>query len=538
LLATVAPAQTPLPRPKLVVVIVIDQFRPDYLKRFHSYFDQGGFNRFLREGAVFANSKYEHAITLTCPGHAVVLTGSYADVNGIVSNQWYDQKTGRAEYCAADSSAALLGVSGEGRSPKNLIDSTVGDVLKSSSAGRSRVITISGKDRAAIMLGGHLADAAYWTEDTLFVSSSYYMKELPIWVQRFNASGAVTRYRGETWDRLLPSAAYAMLGPDDVAAEEPIAGMGRTFPHRLSVGRSSIKPFTAAFQTSPFENEVITDFAMQAVIQEGLGRNAEPDLLGIGFSANDLVGHAYGPDSHEVMDLTARTDRLLVRFFSFLDQAVGRENVLIVLTSDHGVAPLPELVLQRDPSAGAGRIDPSIVAAAAERTLRARFGVPRGPGRMVHPSWIVHEAWPWLYLNLAALRDKRVPVEEAERVAKQAIEKVPGIRQALTASELRRQRNGAIQSSVERSFYPDRSGNIYCVLRPYVLPVRQVVGTTHGSPWPYDTRVPILWFGAGIRPGVYPNEAAVTDIAPTLSVLLGVPQPSGAQGRVLREMLR
>jgi predicted AlkP superfamily pyrophosphatase or phosphodiesterase len=536
LLSGVVASAPPAPRPKLVVVIVIDQFRPDYLQRFRSHFGKGGFNLFFEQGANFDQARYRHGVTQTCPGHAVILTGSYADVNGIIANSWYDAAARREEYCAADTLVRLIGAGSEGRSPRNLIDSTVGDQLKLATAGRSRVITVSGKDRSAIMLGGHLADAAYWTDDTLVVSSTYYMKELPEWVRRFNASGAVSSYVGQSWERLLAPAAYGMVGPDDVAAEENIAGMGRTFPHRL--GKRLDKRFVNAFEASPFQNDVIVDFAMQAVVEEGLGLDQDPDLLAIGFSANDRIGHAYGPDSHEVMDVTVRTDRLLERFFSFLAKQVGLENVLVVLTSDHGVAPLPELVPQLYAGVTAGRIDPSVLAAAAEKALRARFGAARKPGWIVNPGWIVYQGWPSLYFNIRGLQDRGVPVDQAERVAKAAVEKVAGVQQVLTATELERERKDAVHSSAELSFYPTRSGNIYYVLRPYWLPETQPVGTTHGSPWDYDTHVPILWFGQGIVPGTRHDDVSVADIAPTLAVLLGIGQPTGTEGRVLKEILR
>jgi predicted AlkP superfamily pyrophosphatase or phosphodiesterase len=535
--------QSRLPPPKLVVVIVIDQFRPDYLQRFRNYFGKGGFNLLLERGVSFAGARYLHGTTQTCPGHAVVLTGSYPNVSGIVANSWFDAAARKEEYCAADTLVRLIGVSSEGRSPRNLVDSTVGDELKRATGGRSRVITISGKDRASIMLGGHLADAAYWTEDTLVVSSTYYMKALPDWVRRFNASGAITSYAGKSWEHLLPAAAYAMVGPDNIPAEENAAGLGRTFPHRLSRNTRSGKRFINAFEVTPFHNDIVAEFAMQAVVNEGLGRDADPDLLGIGFSANDRIGHAYGPDSHEVMDATIRTDRLLERFFSFLAQQVGLENVLIVLTSDHGVAPLPELIRQRNPAAGAGRIDPATIAAVAENALRVRFGAPRRPAWFSRPTWISYQGWPSLYLNLPALRDREIGIDDAERVAKQALQDVPGMQQVFTAGELRQRQGSGPHSSAhlsfaDYSFYGGRSGNIYYVLRPYVIPEAALAGTTHGSPWPYDVDVPLLWFGSGIQPGVYNAEASVADIAPTLSALLGVAPPSGSRGRILKEMLR
>jgi arylsulfatase A-like enzyme len=536
-LCPLAYAQAPVPRPRLVVVIAIDQLRSDYLERFRRYFAPNGFNRFLSGGANYTEAHYEHSITQTCPGHAVILTGSHANVNGIVANSWYNPSARKAEYCAADTSAKLIGRSTEGRSPRNLLVPTVGDQLKAATGGQSRIIAIAGKDRSAIMLGGHRADAAYWTEDTLLVTSSYYMKELPRWVERFNASGPVTRYRGATWDRLLPARAYNVVGPDDVSAEENVAGMGRTFPHRLSAGRSPPENFVEAFQASPFENVVLVDFAMEAVTREQLGQDESPDLLAIGFSANDLVGHGYGPDSHEVMDMTLRTDRLLERFFGFLARQVGRESLIMVLTSDHGVAPLPELMRQRNPRVQAARMDVSVIAGAAEKALRARFGAPRRPGWMAPPSWIMDQGTPWLYLNVAGLEDRGVSLEEAERVAKEAVQKVPGVNRVLTAVELEQQRKSAVHSKAEYSFYPPRSGHVYYELSPYILPGPQQEGTTHGSPWAYDTHVPLLWVGPGIIPGTHRGTVRVADIAPTLAFLLGVEAPAGAQGRVLREVI-
>jgi type I phosphodiesterase/nucleotide pyrophosphatase len=524
-------AQSQASRPKLVVVIVVDQFRYDYLQRFRPYFGKNGFNLFLQRGASFTGARYQHGITSTCPGHAVVLTGSYANVNGIVANSWYDAAAGLEVYCAADTTVKLIGVSGEGRSPRNLIGFTVGDELRLATNGRGRIVTVAGKDRSAIMLGGHLADAAYWTDDTLFVSSTYYMNQLPAWVRRFNASGAVSSYAGKSWQRLLPATAYAAVGPDDVVGEEDVAGMGRTFPHTIP-HPSSGERFVTGFQFSPFHNEVIAQFAMRAIAEESLGTDATPDLLAIGFSAIDRVGHAFGPNSHEVMDLIIRTDRLLERLFSFLARRVGLENTLVVLTADHGVAPLPEVVRRFNPGATAGRIHPSTIASAAKAALEARFGAAPSPG------WIVHHSPPMLYLNLHAFRARGIAVEEGERVVKAAVEGVPGVQQVLTATELRQQRNQAVHSAATLSFYPARSGNVYYELQPYRVLAEEQTGADHGSPWAYDTRVPLLWFGAGISPGRRTGPVSIADIAPSLAFLLGITEPPGSTGRVLTEVLR
>ena len=272
-----------------MIVIAVDQLRADYMDRFRGHFGTGGFNLFLERGARFARGRYEHSTTSTCPGHAVILTGSYGNVNGIIGNDWYDAVRGEEEYCAADRGVQLIGSAAEGRSPKNLIGATVGDVLKVHTGGQSRVVTVSAKDRSAIMLGGHLADAAYWMEDTLFVTSTYYMNALPDWARDFNRNGTVTEYRGKQWDRLLPAGAYAMVGPDVVAAEEDDAG-GRAFPHPMGGPSATHAQFVDAFDQSPFGNEVVADFAMRVGIH--------------GIEGNSFARHGdRSPDRLEVVAL-------------------------------------------------------------------------------------------------------------------------------------------------------------------------------------------------------------------------------------------
>jgi predicted AlkP superfamily pyrophosphatase or phosphodiesterase len=528
-----APAgAAPGARPRLVVVIAVDQLRADFIDRFRSFFGRSGFNLFLQRGARFSSARYEHASTSTCPGHAVMLTGSYGTVNGIITNNWYDAAAGRQVYCAADTTVRLIGVELEGRSPRNLKGATVGDLLKISTGGRSRVITVSAKDRSAIMLGGHLADAAYWMEDTLFVTSTYYRPDLPQWAREFNTSGKVTSYFGRKWERLLPAAAYEMVGPDDVAAEADEAGVGRTFPHPIGGGSTLGKEFVEAFDLTPFGNDVLADFAMRAVAQEALGRDTVPDVLGISFSANDRVGHAYGPDSHEVMDVTVRLDRTLARLFAFLDRTVGLVNVVMVLTADHGVAPLPEVFAALHPGASARRFNPAVLDTAVNAALRARYGPAPAPG------WVVYHDQPQLYLNLRALRAKGVAVEEVERIAQAAVMSAPGVHEALTATELADARAAGVRTPEALSFYPGRSGNIYYQMEPYVLVDEGATGTDHGTPWAYDQEVPLLFYGKGIVPGVRHTLATVADIAPTLSALLGLTAPGGSQGRVLAEALR
>jgi arylsulfatase A-like enzyme len=334
----------------------------------------------------------------------------------------------------------------------------------------------------------------------------------------------VSSYFGKKWERLLPAALYDMVGPDDVAAEADEAGEGRTFPHPIAG--------SDAFDLSPFSNDVVADFAMRAVAEEGLGRDTVPDLLAISFSANDRVGHAYGPDSHEVMDVTVRLDRTLARLFAFLDRTVGMANVLMVLTADHGVAPLPEVFANLHPGASPRRFNPAVVDTAVEAALRARYGPAPAPG------WIIHHDQPQLYLNPAAVRARRVSMEDAERVAQSAIMSVPGVHEALTSAELATGRARGLRTAEVLSFYPGRSGNIYYQMDPYILVDDETTGTGHGTPWAYDQQVPLLLYGSRIVPGVRRTPAAVADIAPTLSALLGLTAPGGSQGRVLAEALK
>jgi predicted AlkP superfamily pyrophosphatase or phosphodiesterase len=517
-------------RPRLVVAIAVDQLRADYMDRFRPFFGRGGFNLFLQRGARFASARFEHATTSTCPGHAVILTGSYGTVNGIIGNDWYDAVAGKEVYCAADTTVQLIGSALEGRSPRNLKGGTVGDLLKIGTGGRSRIVTVSAKDRSAIMLGGHLADAAYWMEDTLFVTSTYYRQDLPQWARDFNAAGKITAYAGKRWERLLPPAAYEMVGPDDMAGESDEAGTGRTFPHPIT--GTPGEEFVEAFDVTPFGNDVLADFVMRAVVEEGLGRDTIPDLLGISFSANDRVGHAYGPDSHEVMDVTVRLDRTLARLFAFLDRSVGLANIVMVLTADHGVAPLPEVFAALHPGTSPRRFHPAVVDTVVSAALAARYGPAPAPG------WVAYHDQPHLYLNLAALRTRRVDVKEAERVAQAAILSVPGVHEALTSTELASARAAGARSGDVLSFFPGRSGNVYYQMEPYILADDDPTGTGHGSPWAYDQQVPVLFYGSRIVPGLRRTPATVADIAPTLSSLLGLTAPGGSQGRVLAEMLR
>ena len=515
------------PRPRLVVVIVIDQFRYDFLQRFDAYFSKGGFKRFQIEGANFSKAKYLHTSTETCPGHAVIATGTWGNLNGIVANRWYDAARDREIPCARSSRY---------RAADNLKQPTIGDILKRADGADGKVIAASGKRSAAIMLGGQDADAAYWPDlNGRFVTGTRDAGRMPDWVREFNDARRVDGYFGKTWQRFLPVEAYAMLGPDDEPAENPASGLGRSFPHPMTGGAAEkSKSFYSAFRQSPYENEILAEFAMAALQGEQLGQDDITDLLAISFSAIDRIGHRFGPDSHEILDGVVRLDRVLERLLDSLDEQVGLDQTLIVLTADHGMASLPEVVRSSAGVNGAGRISEAALSEAVNRGLGAMYGPPDSR------TWVASHEFPNLYLNERAMREKGIELADAEYVAKWAVQEMPGVMTALTRTELAGLRRRPDLPEPVRAmllaFRPDRSGHVVYQVLPYT--VVAVVGTNHGSHWNYDRHVPLMWLGRGVKPGHYDAPVSPADIAPTLLHLSGIPDQQSFAGHVLYDMLQ
>ncbi len=529
-------------KPALVVVISIDQFRGDYLPRFREHFGPGGFNLLLENGAVFVDCHHRHSVTKTAPGHAAMLTGVHADINGIIANDWLDRGTFERVSCVGDDSVQIVGlpppprlqvpgVAGAwlGRSPRNLLVPTVGDELKLSRGGRPKVIGIAGKDRAAILMTGRLADAAYFMVNARMVSSTYYMRTLPAWVEAWNGAGKVEAWFGKTWERLLPEAAYAVQGPDDAEGEDVNAGrLGRTFPKIVDGGATSPDgAFFNAFGNTPFANDVLEDFAEVAIESENLGgRAGVTDLLCLGFSATDHAGHLWGPDSHEVMDMVLRMDRTLERFFGFLDRRVGLGRCLIVLTADHGAPSMPERIHAMNTSVPAGRVDGALVLSTAEEAMDRAFGPLAGDKR-----WLARDDASLLLLP-AALEEKQIEPAAAQAVARDALLALDFVQAAYTRDQLER---GEVIDEPGRqamlSFNRERSGDVFYQAKPFFF--ERATGTNHGTPYNYDTHVPLVFFGPGVKAGAHAERVGVSDLAPTLSRLLGISAPPHARGRVL-----
>ena len=512
---------------KLVVGIVIDQFRYDYLTRFEDQFVEGGFRRFLTRGANFTDNNYLHTPTYTAPGHATFMSGATPALNGIIGNEWFDRETGRQVSSVSDGKVKQLGGrdGGGGASPHRLLGSTLGDQLKLVTQGKAKVIGISLKDRSAILPAGKRPDGAYWFDGATgnFVSSTWYFPELPEWVKSFNRDQHTDRYFNQTWERLLPAEAYTRSAADDTDYE----GKDHLFPHSLK--GADAKPgagFYGRFQASPFANDHLVNLAKAAIENENLGGDDVPDLLSVSFSSNDLVGHAFGPHSQEVQDITLRTDRSIAELMSYLDRRIGLQHVVFALTADHGVAPVPEQVKALGYG---GRVSSSAISNAIEKTLDERYG---------DEKWILSTVNGNVYLDLALFAKRKIEVAEAEAAAAAAVIKVPGIAACYTRSQIISGQTPAtkLAQSVVLGFHPERNGNLVILTEPFYL-VGGSSGTSHGTPYSYDTHVPLLLLGPGVRPGWYSQASSPADIAPTLAAILKLNPPSNRLGRVLGEAL-
>lgn len=482
-------------KPKLVLAVVVDQFRYDYLTRFRADYT-AGLNRLLTHGAVFTNAQYEHFPTVTAVGHSTFLSGATPSINGIIGNDWYDRDEGREVTSVSDSKTQLVGGrGGAGSSPARLLVSTVGDELKIADLGRSRVIGVSLKDRSAILPAGHMANGAYWFDNTSgnFVSSTFYFADVPHWVKAFNDSRPAARYAGATW-----------------------------LHHKMP---QDGKELYAALAASPFGNELVAGFAERAIEAEELGRHDVTDVLSVSFSSNDYVGHEVGPDAPEVREMSIRTDKVLGELLAAAEKSAGADNVLVVLTADHGVAPLPEVnEARRMPG---GRPPAGIFNKTAQDALTRKYGTGK---------WIIGGTEHSLYFNQDLIAEKKLDPAEVNRTAADALSKLPHVFRVYTRDQLA---NGNVQQDlisrrVMNGFYARRSGDVEILLEPYWIFTQ--TGATHGTAFDYDTHVPVIFMGAGIRPGRYYQSIAVNDIAPTLAAILEIETPSGSVGRVLSEI--
>lgn len=496
--------------PKLIVIIVIDQFRGDYLERYRDQFGEGGFRLFLDHGAYFSNCFYNYANTRTAPGHATLFTGAYSTGHGIADNQWWDPQKKKMVTSVQDDSTKLLGVAGDhpGASPHNLLADTLGDELRLATQGKSRVFGISLKDRAAIIPAGFAANGAYWIEPRsgAFITSTYYRDNLPQWVQEFNSS-TPAKY----WDREWKDDQGTVL---------------RSTTHRQ--GRNGADAgFYDVIGGTGFANEYELEFAKQLVSNENIGAGPATDLLSVSLSANDILGHSVGPDTPEMRQMALDLDHQLAAFFNFIGQRIGLANVWIALSADHGVSSLPDAAQKLHiPAANLGKanLDQQINAA-----LTAKFSAG-------HPATYVRFDYPLAWLDNNAFAAVHVSEQDAEKAAGEAI-KQAGLRGYYTKSQLAA---GEVpDTELGHKFLNSYSplGSWFVMGIPTFYNVGSSSGTDHASPYNYDTHVPLAFYGVPFQPGTYRERAEPVDMAPTLASLLGINPPTHSIGHVLTDAL-
>ncbi len=520
--AGAAPAEPP----RLVVQLIVDQLPGDVLPRLAPRLSPDGFNRFLRHGTYYSQAFHDSANTLTASGHAVLVTGAATQEHGMVGNQWFDRASRRTISCVADPGVRLLDEEGNGVSPAQLLSSTIADELVLGRPG-TRAFAVAGKDRSAIIPAGRQGKAFWFsTSSGRFISSSYYFEALPDWVKTWNARRPADAFRGLTWTPLEGSTPPADANPH---ARMP-ASLGRQFPHPL-VARSDAL-FFGLLPYTPFLDQLTLQFVRELIAQEGIGRGPGTDYLAISFSGVDYIGHAYGPRSAEYEDSLLRLDRGLAELFRHLDATVGQDRTLLALGSDHGTADIPERARQL--GFPAGRIMPDAVRSTLEQRLRERFSVTRNLLAAFVP--------PGLYLDESAVAAAGLSIREGRQALADAARQLPGIAQAFTSDELQAGIGSATPflAQVQRGFHPRRSGDVVLIQQQfwYMYPDAELYAAMHGSPYSYDTHVPLALAGPGIAARTLAQAVTPSQLAPSLAALLGVRPPSGCLNpRILPELL-
>ncbi|MCF2506815.1 alkaline phosphatase family protein [Dyadobacter sp. CY107] len=520
-----------LARPKLVVGIVVDQMRYDYLYRYYDKYKEGGLKRLMNEGFNCRNNHYHYALTVTAAGHSAVYTGSLPAINGIVGNDWYDSQAAKTVYCTDDSTVATVG-SNNGAvgkmSPRNLLTSTVTDQLRIATNFRSKTIGVAIKDRASILPAGHAANGAYWFDAKTgnFVTSTYYRDDLPDWVTAYNNRKMPSEYSKAGWKLLLPAEQYTQSTADDVVWEGRISGEPKSiFPHEL-IGTAG-DAYTV-ITTSPWGNTMTKDMAIAAIKGENLGKGADTDFLAVSFSTPDRIGHAFGPNSVEQEDNYLKLDMEFADLFNFLDTWTGKGNYTVFLTADHGAMDVPGFWKENKLPAGL------MSATALTRTVVKALNDAYGEGDYV----AAFENYQ-LYLNKALLKEKKVSVADAYQVLRTALLPMEGVADVLNLNDIGRAPLNTYQLEMyKNNIHAKRSGDIQVIVQPGWFASSFATGTDHGTPYNYDTHVPFLLYGWGVNKGETLRRTTIADIAPTISALLHILPPSGNVGNPVEEALK
>jgi len=512
---------------KLIVGIVVDQMRYDYLYKFQNHYSEKGFKRLLNNGFNAKNTHYSYIPTYTGPGHASIFTGTTPAYHGIISNNWYDKQENKIIYCVDDENMTSVGIVGEAgqRSPKQLLTTTIGDQNRLHTQFDGKTISISLEDRSSILSGGHTANASYWLageNEGKFVSSSFYMDKLPDWVKGFNKD--TDRYL-KTWNTLEPIELYKESGSDLNNYEKTFVGKSTaTFPYDLKALAKNNKGFSILKDT-PMGDEMLTDFAIEAITNEELGKDEATDFLIIGYTSPDYVGHNFGVNSKEIQDTYIRLDLQISALLNHLDKSVGKDNYTLFLTADHGAVHVPQFL--KDQKIPAGYFDNKQLRRSVKQFVENRFG-----------SAMLIEGYSdnVIFFDYDELENNNIEADDMQEALYYFILKQDGVDRVYTRDMI--EQNDMTDNfgmALKNGFHPKRSGDVFFILEPSIIPYIEK-GSTHGSYYPYDSHVPLIFYGAHIKKGVTYKKYNVRDIAPTLSALLDIEQPNGTTGVIIEEI--
>ncbi len=522
----------PPEKPKLIVGIVVDQMRYDYITRYYDKFEINGFKRFINEGTSCRSTYLNYMYTQTGPGHATIFTGATPSVHGIVTNEWYIPLKKQKVYCVDDSKIATVGSSSNNGkfSPVNLITPTFGDQLRLHFLFKSKVIAISLKDRAAILSGGKSANAAFWYDDATgnFITSSYYMNQLPQWLQDFNSKKLAETYLNRLWTPLLSIQEYTESLRDSNKYETGFGKNQFVFPYDLKfISTKNKKEIDyGVLKYTPFGNTILNDLAKAVILNEDLGKDNITDFLVISFSATDYIGHRFGPRSIEVEDTYLRLDKEIAHLLDFIENEIGKENVLIFLTSDHGVSDHP--LFLNDQKMGGGVFNPYLALSLLRTYLNALYG---------EGDWVLGYANLQFFLNRNLIEDAKLSLKEVQERVATFLMQFNGVNHAVTAYSLQYNNfTDGLLSFMQNSFHPKRSGDVLVVLEPGWVEDSSYM-YDHNTCYSYDTHVPLMFYGWRIPRMTIHRKINITDIVPTLSAFLQIEVPMGCNGVPIQELL-
>lgn len=521
-------AQQPIARPKLVVGVVIDQMRWDYLYRYYDrYAANGGFKRMLNMGYSCENTMIPYAPTVTACGHSTIYTGAVPAISGITGNMWWDSQLQKTVYCTEDKSVNTVGsTSSLGKmSPVNMLVNTIGDELRMATNFNGKVVGVAIKDRGGILPAGHKANAAYWYDNTVgsWITSTFYMNELPKWVSDFNSQKLVDKYYQQGWNLLYPAATYLQSTADEKSYEAK--PFGDKFPYTLSgfIGKDYGK-----IATTPMGNTLTSEFAKAAITGEQLGTDGVTDMIAISYSAPDYIGHSFGPNSVEEEDNYLRLDKELGNLLDFLDAKVGKNQYVLFLSADHGVVAVPEFL--KENKMPGGRLMMADLAKSMNKSLNEVYKIP---------NMVVSDDNYQVHLNHKAMDSAKIETKPVVDWIVNYLQAQPAIARVFPLDQLNIVPLPAtIRTMLNNGYYPTRNGDIQIILKPGYIEAWSNTGTTHGLWNPYDAHIPLLWYGWGIKAGKTNRETYMTDIAPTLAAMLHIQMPNGCVGHVITEVMK